>query len=183
MSDVASGNQGDRQGYRWLETWGYPLAVGQVVRECPEIVRGRRVVVTASDAGSLVLSETETRLGWTLQEGYAVSPVIEDVEGLPSTDLYDEWYVFDGVPPLGILDVYVTFTQSFFLSDKRATTENCKKLLESFWQQIQALRPQAYLACNENAFLFVCLDAELFERVAAACRRLMSRTTSIFSPD
>lgn len=180
MNDLIPNNSGFRQGYSWLETWGYPLAVRQVVRESPEVVLGKRVVVTASDSGPLELTEVETRLGWTMQQQYAVSPVVEDIKILPSTDIYDEWYVFDIVPALGTLKVFVTNPYTFFLSEKRAAMTNSKISYDDFWKHLEVLHPDSYLACNENAFMYVCRDSELFGRVAAVCHKLMVGMKSIF---
>jgi len=180
MSDALSKNQGVRGQYRWLETWAYPLSPKQVVSACPSIVQGRRVVVTAFDAGPLPISEDECLNGWTKIKDYAVSPLVKDVEQLPDTDQYDEWYVFDNVPPLDSIHVFVTYTHSFQLLEGRAYAETSRDLLEQFWRQVEMLRPFAYLACNENAFLLVCRDANLFERGIEACRKLMTGKPPLF---
>jgi hypothetical protein len=182
MSDVIAENRGCRGEYHWLETWGYPLAVRQVVREIPEIVLGKQVVVTVSDSGLPELTEEEAGLGWTMQQQYAVSPVVGDVRILPSTDIYDEWYVFNVVPALGTMRVFVTNAYTFFLSEKRAAMTNSIILHEEFWKHLEILHPDSYLACNENAFMYVCRDAELFGQVAGICHKLISGMKSIF-PD
>jgi hypothetical protein len=183
MGDVLSKNQGVRGEYRWLETWAYPLSVKQVVTACPGIVQGRRVVITAWDAGPLPVAKDETERGWTRMKSLAVSPVVNDVTQLPDTDLYDEWYVFDNVPPIDSIHIFVTYTYSFQLSDRRDSSENAEGLRDRFWGQIEALHPLSYLAGNENAFLYACRGADLFDRVTETCRRLITGMPPRFSTD
>ncbi len=183
MSDVISRNQGTRGDYRWLETWAYPLSLKQVVGASPDIVLGRRVLVTAFDAGPLALTEDEALSGWTRIKDFPVSPVVKDVDQLPDTDQYDEWYVFDHVPAIDSIHVFVTYTHSFQLLAGRPSAETSRDLLERFWRQVEVLRPVAYLACNENAFLFVCRDADLYKLGAEACRRLIAGTKPLFPVD
>jgi hypothetical protein len=80
--------------FTWAEgTW----SVTALVEQCPQIVLGKRLVVTALDSGPLLLSEEEKALGWISRAGCAISPVIADPLGLFCGE-YDEWWVFSSEP-------------------------------------------------------------------------------------
>ncbi len=179
MIDVVASNQGYRQGYFWLETWGYAFPPIYVARACPDVVVGKRVLVTAFDAGPLELLPIAFQDGWVKHAELCISPRVTDVNDLVCSDFYDEWYVFDSIPMLKDVKVYITYGVGFDLVEERVIREKkSRELLEGFWNQMKELEPISYLACHEYAFIFACREKDLFIRMETTCRRLIAKEST-----
>src|SRR4051812_38654244 len=140
-----SGRRGD---YYWFESAELPLY--KLLSQIPEVARGRHVAVTAFDSGPLRLSEEEKASGWRSVEGVAVSPLVDDPEAVPN-DQFDEWYIFEALPPVIRPEVFVNYV-AFSLQDPALLAHyyDLPDLQERFWQQLAAIRPESYLAEGSN---------------------------------
>jgi len=77
------------------------VALPDAVRRLKHHLNGLRAVNVSWDSGLLVPSDAEVSNGWSLEQGRAVSPVIDDAvtETWPSCDGgFEEWYFFSRVP-------------------------------------------------------------------------------------
>lgn len=75
---------------------------------------GLRAVNVSWDSGVLVPSDEERRQGWTVEEGRAVSPVIDDavLDAWPWCDGgFEEWYFFSTLPRNLKLSAYCNWTR------------------------------------------------------------------------
>jgi hypothetical protein len=117
--------------------------------------------------------------GWESREQIAYSPKIEGVETVPRAG-WDEWYIFDGPTDLGtshltenIFEVppgpgHVSVLVNYNLALHRPDLSD---LVTMFWQQIERIRPESYIA--DNDFLnFVTMNKTLFARVHDAVKAL-----------
>jgi hypothetical protein len=90
---------GSHGGYHWLTSQHHELA--DLMRLCPETVRGKYLAITAIDSAALEVTEEEKADGWETRKNIAYSPRIESIAGLPHENRhgwcvgFDEWYVFD----------------------------------------------------------------------------------------
>jgi hypothetical protein len=147
---------GAHAGYSTLD-WndGYDVNLGDLIRELPQLVRGRYVAIAASDSGPYYLSAVEIASGWQRVGDLAISPIIRDIAQLP-TPGFDEWYVFERLPDRARLSKFssaIAF-QPFGESDK----------VDEFWAQIENLQPVHALlgACR---LLLITQDAAIHEGV------------------
>lgn len=153
---MISGNFGT---YHWV-VWNSPFP-DDLVESFPEIVLGKYVIVTSFDSGILRLTNDELQRGWRVQDGLAYSPPILEIASLPR-DQYDEWYVFTQPVRMEACEVFINYS-GFRLQDD-ASDQAMHELLERFWQQLQRLAPESYLAEGAN-LIFVTRNTSLFERV------------------
>jgi hypothetical protein len=161
--------------YEWLVTdENFDL-----LQLCPNIVLGKYVAVTSIDSGQLVPNEMEMVAGWQSHGKVAYSPKIQHAQELPREG-WDEWYVFDSprdlgtsylgenifdVPPgQGHLSVFVNYC--FTLHQPKMET-----LATLFWQQMEWVRPESYLADNDY-LNFVSMNKALFAGVRDAVKAL-----------
>jgi hypothetical protein len=164
---------GSRGAYLWLTASHGRL--DSVLVACPQAVLYKYLAITSLDSGSVKLNEEEKQLGWENRNGIAYSPKIQSIEKLPH-ESYDEWYVFkastdigelqqrnafEGPLQQGNLAIFVNFG-GFSLQDPVM-----QDLADLFWRQLEAIRPESYIA--DGDFLnFVTCNRELFEIVRAA---------------
>ena len=162
--------------YEWMVT-DRPFDVLQI---CPEVVAGKYVAITSIDSSELVPSENEKASGWENRGRIAYSPKVQDIKSLPR-EWYDEWYVFIDPVDLGIshlaenifevpqerghVSVFVNY--GGFALDRPVM----KDLAALFWQQIDWIRPQSYIA-DGDYLNFVSMNQSLFARVHDAVRAL-----------
>jgi hypothetical protein len=159
--------------YEWLSTDGH--SIDELLRVSPTAVLGKYLAVTSHDSGPLALTEEQKSCGWALSGGIAYSPRIKSLDMVPVHGLYDEWYVFNAPPDLGVirdgnifdfpvtpghLEVFVNF-YSFAMDDPEV-----QDLVTRFWQQLEWTRPETYIAESDYGFLtFVTGDKGLFAAV------------------
>lgn len=146
---------------------------------CPEIVLRKYVAVTSIDSGEFVPTDQEKAAGWQSHALIAYSPRIQHVEEVPREG-WDEWYIFNSPVdlgtshlhenifehPLGLkeLGVFVNFGWGFAL-DKPDKT-----LVNLFWQQMEWVKPESYVADSET-LTFVSMNKALFASVHLAVSR------------
>ena len=170
---LALGSQGL---YEWLVT----NQQFNLLQICPEVVLGKYIAITSIDSSELVPSEKEKASGWESRGGIAYSPKVQDIESLPR-QWYDEWYVFADPVDLGIshlaenvfevpqeqghVSVFVNY--GGFALDRAET----KDLATLFWQQIEWIRPESYIA-DGDYLNFVSMNKTLFASVHDAMKAL-----------
>jgi len=151
-----------------------------VLQICPEVVFGKYVAITSFDSSELVPTENEKASGWESRGRIAYSPKVQDIKSLPR-DAYDEWYVFADPVDLGIshlaenvfevpqeqghVSVFVNY--GGFALDR----PDLKDLATLFWQQIEWVRPQSYIA-DGDYLNFVSMNKTLFASVRDALKVL-----------
>ena len=142
---------------------------------------GKHLAVTSCDSGPLQLSDEEKSAAWNHRGGISYSPCIESLDMVPVHDLYDEWYVFKVPVDLGAIregnifefpisprhvEVFVNFG---FAMD----APEMQDLVSRFWQQLEWIRPEAYIAESDYGFMtLVTRDNGLF---AAVCQAFSGR--------
>jgi hypothetical protein len=164
---------GTHGSYGWLSTDGH--SIDELLRVSPTAVLGKYLAVTSCDSGPLALTDEQKSSGWTYHGGIAHSPRIESLGMVPAHGLYDEWYVFNAPADLGairegnIFDFPVTprhveaFVNFGFVMD----APEMQDLVSRFWQQLEWMSPEAYIAESDYGFLtFVTGNKKLF---AAVC--------------
>ncbi len=146
---------------------------------CPEVVLGKYVAITSIDSGPLTPTDEELRAGWEAHEKIAYSPKIEHATDLPRSG-WDEWYIFSTPTDLGIshlaenifevpqqqghLSVFVNYCLALHQPEM-------KDLIDMFWRQIARVRPESYLADNDN-LNFVTMNRSLFAKVRDAVKKM-----------
>jgi hypothetical protein len=149
---------------------------------------GKYVAVTSLDSGPLFLSEEEKIAGWQSRNDIAYSPQVQLPDQLPHGG-FDEWYVFDSPKDLGQLwrgNVFETPKAAGHIADFvnfgdfAPHNPEVQALLSLFWEQLERIQPESYVA-DGNAFLtFVSRDKQIF---AAVCRAMTDvPASSWFSP-
>ncbi len=162
--------------YEWLVT----DADFDIVQLCPEIVLGKYVAVTSIDSGQLKPTEKETAAGWQSRANIAYSPNIGDPQQLPRAG-WDEWHIFTTPADLGTghlgenvfevpqeqghLSVLVNYGFALHLPQR------AKDLIDLFWAQMARVRPESYLADNDQ-LTFVSMNKALFAGVRDAVQAL-----------
>lgn len=159
--------------YYWLEIvdstkeWKF---MDDLLRICPEFVRGKYLVITAWDSGPLKLRGENFRSGWIKHDRLAINPAVQSVNDVPYMS-YDEWYIFSKTPLLEPFKVFVNdFSFSLrdpedLLSEKEPIeVERIKELQELFWLQIELKRVETYVSAGHR-FLLVTQEKELYQRM------------------
>jgi hypothetical protein len=170
---------GSHGAYQWLTT-------GQHDRDtlcnlCPQTLLGKYVVVTSLDSGPMVIDDAERQAGWTSRNELAYSPRIQSTaecrtERIPGEGSgFNEWYVFDSPVELGVLGhgnifesaltpgrvwTFVNYDAGFALHDPEMAN-----LTALFWQQLDSIRPECFIADSEAFLTFVSRNDDLFTAV------------------
>jgi hypothetical protein len=159
--------KGEHGAYQWLTT---EFEVDGLARLCPKIVLGKYLAVASFDSGSLSLSDEEKANGWRLRNGIAYSPRMEAIGGLPRTNGWDEWYVFESQTDLGALchtnpfaprpgpgqvHAYVNFNVALHDGETGA-------VLELFWEQMNWIKPESFLGESEQYLSFATRNKNIF---------------------
>jgi hypothetical protein len=147
-----TGKHGD---YFWVE-WSEDF-LGDLLFAFPQIVLKKYLVNTSFDSGSLVLAPTETEHGWRKHNELALSPAIKEVSQIPK-DQYDEWYIFTSPATFDNYEVFINYggfsLHNFFLEHQ-----------ERFWQQIERLAPESFLAEGDN-LICITRNESLYNQVS-----------------
>lgn len=171
---VTIGTHGD---YEWLVA---DYGLDDLLRLSPEIVLGKYVAITSIDSGSLNPTEEERAAGWESRGGIAYSPKIAVIETLPHEG-WDEWWVFDHLVDLGELASHDTNvfespitpgTVHAFVNFNFAPHLTDDVLTDIFWQQLDWIRPQSYIAENDACLTVMSTDKHLFNAAREALSKL-----------
>ncbi len=169
---IAFGSQGV---YEWLVT----DQQFDLLSVCPEVVLNRYIAITSIDSSPLVPNVEETAAGWRTRGKIAYTPKIQDIKGLPRAG-WDEWYIFENPTDLGtshleenVFDVpqeqgHVSVFVNYCLALHQP---EMKDLAALFWQQMERIRPESYVADNDY-LNFVCANRTLFASVRSAVKAL-----------
>ena len=87
--------------FQWIEA--VPTEDRQLIDALGRLSRyliGLRAVNLSWDSGLLVPSDDERQRGWTIEQGRAVSPEIDEgvIEAGPWGEGWEEWYFFSALP-------------------------------------------------------------------------------------
>jgi hypothetical protein len=165
--------------YLWLRT---ELEMISLLRSCPQIVLGKYIAITSVDSGILKVGEEERARGWESRGEVGYSPRVSSIEELPLSFLidehYHEWFVFRAPADLGqrfrgnvfmeplrqgMVAAFVNYRIDLSKSD-----EGSKELLHLFWDQLERIQPESYLADGDDFLTFASRDKELFHEVCSA---------------
>ena len=160
---------GSEDHYEWLVT----DEQFDLLELCPQVVISKYVAITSIDSGALVPTDKETASGWQSRGNIAYSPKIQNVAELPRAG-WDEWYIFDNLTDLGTSHLgenvfetpkeqgHVNVFVNYGLALHRP---EMKDLAILFWQQIERIRPESYMADCEY---FVSMNKTVFANVRDA---------------
>jgi hypothetical protein len=147
---------GEHQAYYWIE---HPdVLFHTLISEFPELVLDRYLIITSFDSGPLVLGELDR--GWHKHGDLAISPRISNTMEIPY-DQYDEWYIFQTLPALTVFNRYQVFVNYVGFS---LQSPMFKELQEMFWNQLEEILPEAFVAGGDN-LLLVTKNLELFKKI------------------
>jgi len=157
------GVQGD---YRWLETAAHRIY--DVLQVCPAVVANKNIVITSSDSGPLQPTHQEMQRGWKVYGRSIHIPVGDNVSTIPF-EIFDEWYIFSSDAPERDYKIFVNYDWFTLgpaqpLYSRRGTAFDLKRMQRWFWQEIERVSPESYLACG-NRLKFITRQPEQFNHV------------------
>lgn len=107
-------NSGSLGAFRWIEAVSNDdIDLFDVICTLRRHLIDLRAVNVSWDSGLFVPSDDERRHGWTIDQGRAVSPVIDDrvIDAWPGCDgSFEEWYFFSTLPRNLKLSAYCNWT-------------------------------------------------------------------------
>ena len=183
--EIHTGQHGD---YQWLTS--SEDYMGTLVDLCPEVILGKYLAVTSIDSGVLWLTDRQRSTGWKCRGEVAYSSPIQSVDQLlyqrggPDSPGYDEWYVFDrpanvegaiihgnpfvepNIPGPGRIMIFVS--QLGFRIDADDTVHEGHR--HWFWEQIDRIKPESYIADGQDCLTFVTRKHEFLELVLSKLR-------------
>ena len=147
--------KGKHGNYFWVE-WS-DCFLKDLLSAFPQIVLDKYMVNTSFDSGSLTLAPEEKEKGWRKYNELVLSPPIVDVTDIPN-DQYDEWYVFTSPTTFENYEAFINYG-GFSLQDYLAEHQ------ERFWQQLEHLAPESFLAEGDN-LICVTNNKSLFNEIS-----------------
>jgi hypothetical protein len=153
--------------FRWFQA--YDLTLDALVVGVPQLVHDRVVVVSSCDSGPLRLAPEEMEAGWLQLGPLAVSPRASAPRWLPQGG-WDEWYVFEDVPPARSPEVFVNYSP--FSLRPEPDNECQQAAIERFWGQVAEWWPESYLAEGDSLICVTRAEAVIpaLERVFEVVR-------------
>ena len=173
---------GSHASYFWLVS--PEQYIGTLMRQRPEVVLDQYVAVTSVDSGVPRLTERHERLGWQCRQGVCYSPKLRATDELLDYQLhgenvagFDEWYVFTEPADLGeavsghpVMELRPGRTLVFvnYYNFAIDTTDEVagRGLIDLFWQQLERIRPESYIADTSESLTFLTRNRGLFDSVA-----------------
>lgn len=160
--------------YLWLATEQFDLH--GLLQLCPQVVVGKYIAITSQDSGPLILTEEEKQSGWQSKNEIANSPQILSAEELRHGECggFDEWYTFKSPVNLGQIshcDVFDSPTTSGQISSFvnycgfALHRPEVGALVSLFWDQLDLIQPESYLADGDVCLTFVSCNKDLFHAV------------------
>jgi hypothetical protein len=170
---------GVNSAYQWLEA---DHNFGAFLALCPQVFEGKYLAITAVDSGAFVPSEADLAAGWRTSADIAYSPRLRSIGDLPNDCCgrdcgpFDEWYLFGSPAELGTLCNDNVFTAeiapgkvfAFVNFNFRPSDPKMQPITNLFWQQIEWMQPESYLAEVADCLIFATRDKTLFASVDAA---------------
>ena len=175
------GRHGD---FLWL--WSASGEVTMLLEACPDVVRGRPVMVTDYEGVPPKLKPEENAQGWRTLHGFAFHHALPEAGNLIRSDLC-EVYVFKNgsgpeTPPPVFNDGRLTFRDPENAYpyqetwDRRIISAHREALREqqrAFWETMHGLGVESYLGVGHaRAFNFVTCRQEHFGKLLEALRAL-----------
>jgi hypothetical protein len=166
---------GSHGSYLWPTTEQHDLHT--LLRRCPEALVGKYIAVTSLDSGPLVLDDEEKLAGWQSRNQIAYSPEIQSAEGLRGVcGGFDEWYVGESPFDLGQLRDDNVFEGPMTPGQVFTFVNYClalhkpemQSLIDPFWEQLDWIRPESYIADANQFLTFASRNKELFASVHQA---------------
>jgi hypothetical protein len=166
-----SGQHGDYYWMTWTEPYNFMY---QLLAFHPEIVTGKYLAITALDSGPHRPNPDEMEQGWSFLDKVAYSPAIKTIDQIPVHE-WEEMYIFALPAQINPGDVFVNYGVFLVSADNALLDvvephwdryyQNLKiENAEPFWDEIERLRPESYLA--EGDFLhFVTRNTALYQQV------------------
>ena len=146
------------------------FALPDAVRSLKHRLKGLRAVNVSFDSGLLVPSDAEvSNGGWLLEQGRAISPVIDDVviETWPWGDCgFEEWYFFSRLPEDLGLSAYCNWT-GISIADWASLTEVPTGL--NLRRQLETAQPDVVLGEGQRLFA-ISPNRALIDDFLTACR-------------
>lgn len=133
--------RGQTAGYHWF--YSTTLDIDSIIAEEPSLLLGKRVVISSFDSGLFKPTRAELRLGWRTIGDLAISPPVEAHTELPQAG-FDEWYLFDQVPPNLDLEAFVNFTG--FIPEYDGEQPQTMETTTRFWDQVLLTKPTTYIS-------------------------------------
>ena len=149
MSIAAEGQIG---AFYWGECVPDTFALPDAVRGLKHHLKGLRAVNVSFDSGLLVLSHADVSNGWLVEQGRAISPVIDDgvIETWPWCDGgFEEWYFFSRLPEDLELSAYCNW-MGRSLADWASLVEVPTGL--NLRRQLETAQPDIVLGEGERLF-------------------------------
>lgn len=175
------GVQGD---YRWLETPAHQIY--DVLHVCPEVAANKNIVITSFGSSPLQPTDEERQRGWRVHGRSIHIPLGDNVSAIPF-EIFDEWYIFSSAAPERDYKVFAKFDW-FTLGPAQAQHSrsgnafDLKRLQRWFWQEMERVRPESYLAFGPR-LKFVTREPAHFNQVLRGLTSLARmRAKSIQAP-
>ena len=167
---------GTHERYQWLSA---DHEIDALLHECPGVVIGKYLVVTAADSAHYKPSVEETGGGWRTRGNLSFSPRIERLDSVPTVG-FTEFYIFNepqfvqpekkfGHCEWSAIQVFVN-TYGFGLH-----VGEMGDIIESFWKQITTIDAESYVADASHCLSFVTRDPSLFECVHRGLEKALPR--------
>jgi hypothetical protein len=151
---VHTGNHGE---YQWLVSPQIWLLPGLVQRHH----EGLYLCIAAFDSGPIKPSDDEIAQGWRLQGSILISPPLHATLYIPHAE-NDEWYLFSQPDmPEAVSEIFVRYGgftlvapedtyKTYDPTWEKHGLEWLGPLQEQFWEQIERLNLETYVAMGEN---------------------------------
>jgi SAM-dependent methyltransferase len=170
------GTHGD---YEWLST---EHSFEDLLRQCPQMVLGKYVAIASYDGGRLLLSDDNRAAGWQSRMDIAFSPRVESIAKLPRY-MRDEWYIFADRADLSRISAGVGTDLAACLEGEQVYPfvdfggfglhiPQWAATAALFWKQFDRIRPQTYIADNNDILTIVSSDKRLVGAMCLAIERL-----------
>lgn len=163
--------------FRWIESSSHQLK--EVLHLCPELVLHRHLVITAFDSGKMERIAGDSLRHWRVGSALYLPPA-ESIQELPQ-EVFSEWYTFSAPPPEQKLESFVNYGwfslgPSLGGSGQPGTRWDLKRLQRIFWQQLESILPESYLAGGSSRMIFATQDQVSFTAVLhGLCTPLKAR--------
>ena len=180
---------GKRNNYQWLVA--SETSIGVLLKDSPEVVLGKFVVVAAFDSGPIYPDRNELEDGWLVGDKTITSPKVTAISILPY-DNNDEWYIFDHPYILNNPEIFVGYggftlrPANYLLEEADQTWDRIgikesvdilTDLQETLWWQIDNHQPESYIFAGD-IFIFVTKREDLFSKIKNTFLRISSNISS-----
>jgi hypothetical protein len=166
-----SGKYGDYYWMTWTERYSF---MGRLLTFHPEIVTGKYLAITALDSGPRRPNPDEIEQGWSFVDEVAYSPAIKNIDEVPTHE-WEEMYTFASPAQFKPRDVFVNYGEFIVSADNDLLDvvephwdrfyQNLKiENAEPFWDEIERLQPESYLA-EGDLLHFVTRNTALYKQV------------------